>query len=338
MTGGAAPDWHERFELFTKVNKQKGIYLHYTELMQKGIWRVHMNKTPGSTALSQSFFVEILDLTPDALLLIDLNTRLIVYANKACIKYYGYDQEEFLGMPVENLTMSDKDKIAREMQKTIKKYPESYRYYAMHVRKNGHHFPVEVITRMIVIDERRYFLSHITDITRNNELKERIDNLIKRLSNKAYRDYLTGAYNRAYLYEVYLPRVIGYQVGLLILDIDYFKNINDRYGHEGGDTILQAVVRIALACIRKRDKIIRYGGDEFVIILPGADISETKGVAERIKSAVISTAVLVGREKVSCSITIGMAWGYLAETGDLDKLIKKADHELLNAKNARFKK
>lgn len=294
-----------------------------------------MNKMINSTSLSQSIFVEMLDLTPDALLLIDLNTKLIVYANKACVKYYGYEQEEFLGMGMENLTASDKNKTASEFQETIKKYPDVYHYYTMHVRKNGCLFPVEVITRMVVINERRYFLSHITNVIRNSGLKDKFNSLISQINSQADRDSLTGAYNRAYLYNVYLPQMMSCSIGLIIFDIDYFKTINDQYGHKGGDMILQTLVKIILSCTRSQDTTVRYGDDEFVVILPNVTGTDIKCVARRVQTAVASTVVLLNQEKVSYSVSAGMALGHLVEAYDLDHIIKKADNELSKVKSMR---
>lgn len=297
-----------------------------------------MDNSGASIPSSAMFYGEILDLTHDCLLLTDLNTNLIVYANKACESTYGYSQEEFIGMPVSQISADDDHKRAIYIQKVIKKAPESQRMLTMHVCKNGRQFPVEVIAKLIEINGRRYLLSHNTDITRNTKLQSRINNIIRNLSQQAYRDYLTGAYNRAYLYNVCLPRLIGCKVGVLVIDIDRFKSINERYGHEGGDLVLQMIVKFINSSLRRRDKVFRYGGDEFVIILTNPDCAEIEEVAQRIADVIASTPIVYNQGKVLCTVSIGKAKGYIVEDNDLDNLIRAADNELMKLKNLRPQK
>lgn len=284
---------------------------------------------------SEMFFSEVLDMTHDCLLLIDLNSNLIVYANRACEACYGYNQEEFMGIPITQLNISEPNKVYKQIQKVIKKAPESHRFLTIHASKEGRKFPVEVISKLVVINGRRYLLSHITDVTRNTKMQDRINTLIRHLSNQAYRDYLTGAYNRAYLYQVYLPRLIGCQVGVLVLDVDRFKTINETFGHEGGDLVLKMVVKLAESCLRNRDKIFRYGGDEFVIVLRDTEAAEVNSVAQRIKDVVAGTPIITQKGKVCCSVTIGKAKGYIVENSDLESLIITADSELMKIKSLR---
>lgn len=297
-----------------------------------------MDKNVTSVPPSDMFYSEVLDLTHDCLLLIDLNSNLLVYANKACERSYGYNREEFIGMPIAQLNTNENNKILKQIQKVIKKSPESHRFLTIHARKDGCKFPVEVISKLIIINGRRYLLSHITDITRNTKMQNRINNLIRHLSNQAYRDYLTGAYNRAYLYDVYLPRLIGCQVGVLVLDVDRFKAINEAYGHEGGDLVLQTITQLATSCLRTRDKIFRYGGDEFVIILRDTDAQEIFAIVQRLKDIIESTPIICKQGKVSCSVTVGKARGYIVENKDLENLILAADAELMKIKSLRPRK
>lgn len=297
-----------------------------------------MNGDTINVPSSDMFFGEILDLTHDCLLLTDLNSNLIVYANKACEVSYGYDREEFIGMPLTQLSTGDPTKILRNIQSIIKKAPESQRFLMMHIRKNGREFPVEVIARLIIINGRRYILSHNTDITRNTKLQGKLANLIRHLSSQAYRDYLTGAYNRAYLYDVYLPRLIGCNIGVLVIDVDRFKAVNELYGHEGGDLVLKMIVTFISASLRRRDKVFRYGGDEFVVIIRDANSTEINVIVQRITDTIAGTPIMYNQSKISCSVSIGTAKGYIVENGDLDTLIRAADDELFKAKSLRPKR
>lgn len=297
-----------------------------------------MNRDTINFPSSDMFFGEILDLTHDCLLLTDLNSNLIVYANKACEVSYGYSREEFIGMPLTQLSTSDHTRILRHIQSIIKKSPESHRFLTMHTRKNGREFPVEVIARLIIINGRRYILSHNTDITRNTKLQGKLANLIRHLSSQAYRDYLTGAYNRAYLYDVYLPRLIGCKVGVLVLDVDRFKAVNELYGHEGGDLVLKMIVTFVNASLRRRDKVFRYGGDEFVIIIRDTDPAEMNDIVQRITDTIAGTPIMYNQGKISCSASIGTSKGYIVENSDLDTLIRAADDALFKIKSLRPKR
>lgn len=280
---------------------------------------------------ADQFLSEILDLTHDCLLLIDVKTQLIVYANQACQELYGYSQEELIGTPISRINITGDDNIVKEMQKVIKKYPNSYRFETIHSKK-GRPVPVEVISKMIILNQRRYFLSHVTNIAKRKRLQNKIDSLIRDLSNQAYRDYLTGTYNRAFLYKVCLPRLTGQYVGLLMIDIDCFKRINDLYGHAGGDHMLVKMAGIIGTCLRSRDKIVRYGGDEFVIILPQVDSQAIQTIADRISNTVLATNFIFNQAKIGCSVSIGIASDYLFNDKQLEQLIKQADQNLLKMK------
>lgn len=286
---------------------------------------------------STLFYCKILEFASTNLMLIDLNSNLVVYANKTCEAAYGYLSEEFIGMTIDQFSMTDNNKIQREIQKVIKKAPEAHRILAIHRHKTGRQFPVEIMIKLVVINGRRYLLYQSTDITRHTKLQGRISNLIKYLSNHAYRDYLTGVYNRAYLYNVYLSRVIGCKIGVLVLDIDRFKLINERYGHEGGDIVLQSVAKLIGASLRPKDKIFRYGGDEFVAILRDIDTAEIDQVAQKMSELIAKTSILCNNGKVCCTVSIGKAKGYIVENNDLEDLIRAADSELMKIKSLRPK-
>ncbi|MPN52606.1 Diguanylate cyclase DosC [bioreactor metagenome] len=129
--------------------------------------------------------------------------------------------------------------------------------------------------------------------------------------------------------------MIGREVGVLVIDIDRFKTINERYGHEGGDLVLQMLVKFMSSSLRRCDKVFRYGGDEFAIILANPDCAEVEAVAQRIAGVIASTPIVYSQGKVLCTVSIGKAKGYIVENGDLDSLIRVADNELMTIKNLR---
>ena len=158
------------------------------------------------------------------------------------------------------------------------------------------------------------------------------------LEEETRRDALTGVYNRAYLDQV-LTREFEHAtranrpVSLAFADLDNFKGINDRYGHQAGDRILQATARILRGSTRESDLIARYGGEEFVVVLPGTDAELARIICERIVAAFQNAEHVIGSEHARVTISIGCAT-HGAKTvfpGTAD-FVKAADQALYTAK------
>jgi len=155
----------------------------------------------------------------------------------------------------------------------------------------------------------------------------------------AYVDSLTDLFNGRYL-EKALDRHIaeakrqGTPFSLLFLDLDYFKEINDAYGHLTGGKVLIEVSRILRGNVREGDIVIRYGGDEFTLVLPRTDTEEAREVAERIRKA-IREHVFLGREGGSVHVTasIGIAT-YPEDAKSREELIDQADRAMYRGKEA----
>jgi diguanylate cyclase (GGDEF)-like protein len=123
----------------------------------------------------------------------------------------------------------------------------------------------------------------------------------------------------------------GYPMSLLMLDVDHFKSINDEHGHAMGDQVLVAYGRLLAQHARKTDMVGRWGGEEFVMMLSGANEAGARVVGERIRRAVEAMAVLNERsQRVSATVSIGIACLEVKDT--LDGLIERADHAMYEAK------
>lgn len=151
---------------------------------------------------------------------------------------------------------------------------------------------------------------------------------------RSLRDGLTGLYNHAYCHQsidTELKRCSRYgtTVSLMMIDIDDFKDINDRYGHQEGDKVLAMMGSIIEEETRDCDICCRYGGEEFVVILPSSDISETTALAERLSAKIEQS--LPSDRKVTVSIGVASC-GHNSNTPQ--SLIKKADSALYEAKAA----
>ena len=159
------------------------------------------------------------------------------------------------------------------------------------------------------------------------------------LQRVAALDPLTGVYNRRFG----LQRLVeefgrslrsGDPLGLLMLDLDHFKSINDTYGHLVGDRVLQSVVRVARQVLREGDVLLRYGGEEFLIVLPGAGPLDLAQMAERVRRAVNEAAVSEAGQQIAVTVSIGGAGLPRDSVKDATELIGIADAALYTAKES----
>jgi len=161
--------------------------------------------------------------------------------------------------------------------------------------------------------------------------------LRQELRDQSIRDPLTGLYNRRYMEEMLeretLRAVRAEQgLGVLMLDLDHFKNFNDTYGHDAGDTVLREAAGFLLKSVRAEDIVCRFGGEEFIVILPVADLKVTQARAERIRSKLRELPVLhQGQSLGMVTVSVGVA--ELPQHGTSRKeLIEAADAALYRAK------
>ncbi len=144
------------------------------------------------------------------------------------------------------------------------------------------------------------------------------------------KDSMTGLYNheasfRVLKSEVNLAKARGYPLSLIIADIDDFKLVNDRYGHQAGDDVLKHFSKLLVSIVRKDDSVGRYGGEEFIIIMPKTHLKEALKLADRIKEA------LAEKQFNNIRFTISGGVGHY-DGGDIEDFIKNADKNLYKAK------
>ena len=162
--------------------------------------------------------------------------------------------------------------------------------------------------------------------------------LLATLRDSALKDALTGLYNRRFLQEHSQQIVAGCQrratsIGLLMCDLDYFKQVNDQYGHETGDLLLEATATALLKTVREADYVIRFGGEEFLVLLIDVEEGEADTVAEKIRQAVAAVRVQTVSGPLSKTISIGVSI-FPADGEALWQAIKFADVALYKAKDA----
>ena len=162
---------------------------------------------------------------------------------------------------------------------------------------------------------------------------------LRKFERHATTDALTGLGNRHSMEEAF-PREIerckksDEPVSLIMIDVDNFKDFNDRFGHIAGDRALSAVSGILRSHFRPRDVLVRYGGDEFAVLLPQVGLQSALEIADRVRRSVSGDTVDSGDSLIQVPIRISMGIAELPPRGNLDKLIRAADAALYRAKHA----
>lgn len=147
-------------------------------------------------------------------------------------------------------------------------------------------------------------------------------------------DYLTGLKNRRGFYDYYERKITPIRCccksSIIIGDIDFFKKVNDTYGHNAGDVVLVCVADLMQKCVNKKGKVFRWGGEEFVILLPQYSLEQARMLAEEIRKSVEELECHSGKERIKVTISLGVK--ELENCKELEENISEADEKLYQAK------
>jgi two-component system, cell cycle response regulator len=188
--------------------------------------------------------------------------------------------------------------------------------------------------------DRNELLARVRSQVRRKRLQDRLRENYRRSLSLALTDELTGLYNRRYVVahlEELVARVNAegiIDVSVMMFDVDHFKQVNDQFGHPGGDDALRQLADRALRGVRSIDLVARLGGEEFVVVMPETDLRAATMVAERLRASVAGEPFFIhtSGENKQITISIGVA---AARSGDtVDALLQRADDALYQAKNS----
>lgn len=296
-----------------------------------------------------TLYERIFEYTPDALLVVD-QAGCITLVNAQAETLFGYDRKTLIGQSVEILVPSRfaprharyragfmGETHSRQMGSAIELFAR---------RRSGDEIPVDIMLSPMTQDGRNLTLCVVRDITERkaaaDKLRQQTEELQKlhaELEELASHDGLTGLFNWRAFYEhagqmlKTAHRKQEYTT-LLMLDLDHFKQINDRFGHAEGDRVLQAVASTLSATVRENDIVARHGGEEFAVAALGLGEAEGLIAAERLRAAIAA----IENAKTPITVSIGVATfapqalKYEAPRVLAD-LLDKADQALYAAKN-----
>ena len=281
----------------------------------------------------------LVDLAYDAIVTIDQQHNITLF-NRAAENLFGYSSAEVLGRRIETLLP---EKFRTHHSRKVQHFADSYQttlrqmtpprmddsnsVYGLH--RDGSLIPVEIAVSKIDVNGATEFTAVVRDITDRARLME----LLKK---QAATDALTGLPNRRECLE-FVEKLLGTHDGLsvFILDIDFFKEINDSHGHDSGDEVLRMLANVGASMILEPNLFARWGGEEFVAVLPGADENLARMIADQLRQRFERQDFEhTWRVKpIPFTVSIGVATRG-ANEGDVDALIKRADRALYRAKRS----
>ena len=265
---------------------------------------------------SETNLRSLLDVAPFPMLLVDPSQTLIIRANRAAIRYFGLNKgadgqlTSKAWMRLSGAGLPSEEAGQREMQ--------------MRDQEDQLHWAV-VSTIQICLSGTPHRLVSLVDIS---ELKS----IQQRLHQAANTDALTQSYNRRYLFDRLHQDILqcdreGRRLSVVLFDLDEFKLINDTYGHAVGDSVLTRAAEVLRQCVRAMDVCGRYGGEEFLVLLPSATAETAFEIAERIRSEISALTWSTPGLRVTISGGVAEYGG-----GTIDTLLEAADRNLYQAK------
>ncbi len=308
--------------------------------------RIHAE---GKLRASEVRFRYLFEQTHDAVFMIDLVGRYLA-VNQRAADMLGYSVSDIMALSLTDISARiDQTLDIAERLLAGEHIPH---HESLMRKKDGSVLPVEMYLEL-VRDEHgapQFVQIVARDISERkqaeNELKSaneqlnthiaEIEQLQVELREQAIRDPLTGLYNRRYLSEILKREVAHAEKGktnlsIIIADIDHFKQINDLHGHQAGDCFLVEIARLTKSLVRASDLIFRYGGEEFIFVLPDSAVDAAQKRAEEIRQRIETFVLQYNGKELTSTISLGVAC-FPGHGSDAEELTIKADQAMYHAK------
>ncbi|ABI69384.1 sensor domain-containing diguanylate cyclase [Syntrophomonas wolfei] len=291
-----------------------------------------------SRNLSQEIFSHAFCLNPTLMSITAFDESIYLDVNESFLNTLGFSRDEVIGHSCSELgilSISQK----KEIQEMLLKKGKIRNWESKFIAKAGEEVPGLLSVDLIQLRDKKLLLMVFHDITERIRMKEELEEknqqlreLNRILQVQAITDSLTGLYNHRQVLEklqLEIARANRYQqeLTIMMLDIDHFKSINDEFGHQVGDVVLVEVAQIIKRNLRNIDIAGRYGGEEFLIILPQTNLNNGRQVGERIRRQVEIEGFEDSKEGITVSIGISQHQGE-----EMVDYIERADQLLYRAK------
>jgi len=288
---------------------------------------------------SSSFYEKLLDTMQDGVYFVNRERR-ITYWNEGAQKLSGYSGKETVGKSCFDNLLGHVDENGRPMcsngcplSAVLKDgQPKEMEIYLRH--KEGHRVPITV--RALPMRDAMGQIVGAVEVFSDSSDKKKADKRVSELEQLAFRDPLTALPNRRFL-ELKVSQALeehrrfGRLYGLLMFDLDQFKQVNDSHGHDVGDALLRTVAKTLAQGLRTVDMVGRWGGEEFLVLMPDLDAVELGDLAERCRVLIAQSSVAAAMVRVSVTASIGATALNGEDTADgalrrVDELMYQSKH------------
>ncbi|OIO71397.1 MAG: hypothetical protein AUJ57_07150 [Zetaproteobacteria bacterium CG1_02_53_45] len=302
----------------------------YQRMRENIVLRIKARESELAFQASEARFRQMFEGNDSVMLLIDPDSGSIVDANAAASHFYGYTVKQLCRLNISEINILESEEVAAARRQVI--HSERSSFIFPHRLANGKVRTVEVHTSPVEVAGRTHLFSIVQDITERKRLEDE-------LMRQARIDALTGLNNRRYFFELAeheLARAKRHHApfAVLMLDLDYFKRVNDTYGHLVGDKVLQKLATACVQTLREIDIIGRIGGEEFAILLPETKGKQALDVAERLRLTIAGEAIANKQgDAIHFTVSIGVTI-LIATDAIVEDILNRADTALYAAKNS----
>ncbi|MGM0524662.1 MAG: sensor domain-containing diguanylate cyclase [Pseudomonadota bacterium] len=284
-------------------------------------------------------FREFLEIIPDGAIVINCEGN-IVAANEAAAKMFDYTSSSLIDLPLNKLMPEPFRKQHDQHLHSFFAHPgkrsmgNGLRFPAL--RRSGAEFYVDIMLNQMDVDGELFGVAIVRDYTLQQQAEEKIRRELEFEKRQALTDHLTGVMNRRafvaqlneelqQLAEQGTPFAVGF------IDLDDFKEVNDQFGHQYGDEVLQSIARLITNCSRHSDHIARIGGDEFATIHPMISADNALQMMERLRSQLVTG---IESERLPVTLSIGLCQcDQLSKCHTVENIIDMADKAMYQAKS-----
>jgi len=293
----------------------------------------------GGDEFNRSLLRAIHEASPDGILVVDERAEVVAY-NQRFVDIWRLPSHRLQPEPGEGSAIPDQPILLTVTQRV--KDPEAFieRVQALYANpeandhceialKDGR--TIERVSKGLR-GERGEYLGRVW-FFRDISVHKQTERALREL---AWRDPLTGLLNRRHFCERAVEELnraqrYGHALAVLMLDLDYFKRVNDRYGHGAGDAVLETVGRRWKDALREMDILARFGGEEFAVLLPDTGLDGARLAAERLRASIAEQAVATDEGPVECTVSVGVS-ALRPDDRRIETLLHRADEALYRAK------